>query len=140
VDQHAFVVEGNQAVSLIAVRQKRAGHRFTDDKTNHRMARQTRIGIGRSGTGQRLVNTKTFFTAAIGLAWDINHRHNRAFHGFIRISGDGFADHFRQRPAFQQAHLAFGGAREMVIRIRHNGNKAHRFTVQFTICYLYGRA
>ena len=104
------------------------------------MPRQPRIGIGGSGAGQRLVDTKRLFTTAIGLAWDIDHRHNRALHGFIGVSGDGFADHFCQRPSFQQADFTLRRTREVVVGVRYHGDKTHRFTVQLAVCGLHGRA
>ncbi|MNV57753.1 hypothetical protein D3C71_1500990 [compost metagenome] len=137
MNQHAFVVEGDQTVCLVTVRQKRARHRFADDQANHRMTGQTRIGIRRSRTGQRLMNTERLFAATIRLARHVNHRHNRAFDGFIGVRRDGFADHFRQRPAFQQPHFTLRSAWEMVVRIWHHGDITHAFAVQFTISCLY---
>lgn len=58
VNQYAAVVKGYQAVGLIAVGQKRPGHRFADNQANHRVAGQTGFGVGACRSGQRLVNTK----------------------------------------------------------------------------------
>ncbi|MNT73690.1 hypothetical protein D3C72_2124260 [compost metagenome] len=86
------------------------------------------------------MDPKRLFATAIRLAWHINHRHNRAFHGVIRIGGNGFADHFRQRPAFHQTHFTKRSTREMVMGIRHHGNKTYRFAVDVSVCRLHGRA
>lgn len=101
------------------------------------MPGKTRLRIRARRAGQRLMNTKGFFTTAVGLAGYINDRNNRALYRFIRIGVDGFVDHFRQRPAFKQADFAVGGARVMVVSIRHHGDKARGFTVKIGVGNLH---
>ena len=38
------------------------------------------------------------------------------------------------------ADFPFRRAREVVVGIRHYGDKTHRFTVQLAVCRLHGRA
>ena len=140
VDQHAAIVKGDQAVGLVAVGQKRPGHRFADDQANYRVAGQTGFGISASRPGQRLVNAESFFAAAIGLAWHIDHGDDRPFDWLVGVGGNGFINHFRQRPAFQQADFAAGGARVVVVSIRDHGDKTHVFAINLAVCHLDGRA
>ena len=120
--------------------QKRPGHRFSDNQANHRVAGKTGFGVGACRPGQRLVDAESFFAAAIGLARDINYRDDRPFDRPIGVGGDGFVDHFRQRPAFQQSDFAAGGARVVVVSVRHHGDKADAFAINLAICDLHRRA
>ncbi len=86
------------------------------------------------------MNAECLFTTAIGLAWYVNHRDDRALHGFIRIFFNRFADHFRERPALQQPDFATRGARVVVVGIRHDRDKPRRLAVKCGVGHLYGRA
>ncbi len=97
------------------------------------MSRQPCVRIGRSGPGQRLMDTKCLFTPAIGLARHVDHRHNRALNIVVSIQGDGFTHYLRQCPPLQQPHFALSGARIVVVGIRNHGNEAHRFPVKLAI-------
>ncbi len=90
MDQHAAIVKGDQTVGLVAMGQKRPGHRFSDDQANHRVAGKTGFGVGACCTGQGLVDAKGFFAAAIGLARDINYRDDRPFDRLIGVGGAWF--------------------------------------------------
>ncbi|MNT96502.1 hypothetical protein D3C72_2386090 [compost metagenome] len=75
------------------MRQKRAGHGFPDDQTNHRMACQPSLGISPGRTGQGLVNTKGLFPTPVSLARHIDHRHDGSLLCFINVSRDRFTDY-----------------------------------------------
>ncbi|CAH0297593.1 hypothetical protein SRABI106_03682 [Rahnella aquatilis] len=140
MDHHAVVFEGDQFVSLITVRQKRTGHRFTDNQPDHRMPGQTRFGVSACGTGQRLMDTERFFTAAISLTWHVDDRHDGAFGAGIRVGVNHVVNDFCQIPAFEQTDFAARCTRILVIFVRHHGDETYRLVIHFAVSRFHGRA
>ncbi len=138
--QHAPIVNRDQTVRLIAVRQKRARHRLADNQADHRMSSQARFGIGASCAGKRLMNAERLFASTVGLARHVDDRDNRALHVAVFICVDGFIHHLRQRPALQQPDFAARGARVVVVCIGHHGDQTYALAVEFAVSHLNGVA
>ncbi|MNX27076.1 hypothetical protein D3C86_571590 [compost metagenome] len=136
---HLRVVERDQAVGLVAVREEGARHGLADDQADHGMAGQARLGVSACRAGQRLVNTIGFFTPAIRLAGHVDDGDDGAFHGQLAVFKHHLPHGARQLPRLDQADFTRAGARKTVVRVGQHGNVARRFARQRRVDHAHGR-
>ncbi|MNE45254.1 hypothetical protein D3C80_1395300 [compost metagenome] len=126
------IVQGDQALGLVAVGQEGAGHGLANQQTDHRVPGQPRLGVGLHGTGQCLVNAQRFLAAAIGLAGHIDYRDNGTLLA-VTVSRHRLAHRLGQAPAFKQADFTRAGTGEWIAGIRHHGDEARQAVVQLAV-------
>ncbi|MNF87509.1 hypothetical protein D3C84_699770 [compost metagenome] len=137
MDHHPGIVQGDQALGLVAVGEEGAGHGLAHQQADHRVAGEAGAGIGVHRAGQGLVNPQGLLTAAVGLAGYVHQRHQYALGRQLAVGLDGLIHRLGQAPALQQADLTIAGAREGILRIRHHGDEARGTVAQFAVHHLH---
>ncbi|MDT4828183.1 hypothetical protein FQZ97_615540 [compost metagenome] len=132
MDHHPGIVQGDQALGLVAVGEEGAGHGLAHQQADHRVPGEAGAGIGVHRAGQGLVNPQGFLAAAIGLAGYVHQGHQHAL-GSVAVGFDGLIHCLGQAPAFQQPDLAAAGAGEGILRVGHHGDEARGAAAQFAI-------
>ena len=125
---HVGIVQGEQAIGLVAVREQCARHGATDDEADDGVAGQACGSVGVRRCSQREVDAVGLLAAAVGLACHIDDGDDGALLFLPCIGTHGIAHGTRKLPAFDEADFTVACAGEAVLGIGHDGDVASRLT------------
>src|SRR5258708_30934709 len=78
MDQHVVVSKGEQPVGLVTMSEEPTRDRLSHDERDHRVTGKPSCGVSVRSSGSCKMDPGDFFAAAVGLAFDIQDRNDRA--------------------------------------------------------------
>lgn len=130
---HVGVVQCEQAIGLVAVREQCARHGAADDEADDGVAGQACGSVGVRRCSQREVDAVGFLATAVGLACHIDDGDDGALLFLRGICSHDIAHGARELPAFDEADFTVACAREAVLGIGHDGDVARGLACQHCI-------